>query len=403
MSLSGSGSPSAGGDGELPPGTPPGRTERPVSVVHVIESGDTSGLFRGFARHHDPSRWTVSFVTLQDPETGFAGDLRAVGVEAYGLGVSRRREMVRATRELLGLLRRRRPAVVHAHLFRPSLVAMTAGWLARVPVRVVTRHHSDYHTRAGRWLPVVLDRWATLLAHRVVAVSEHVRRSMMEEEQAAASEVVTIPNGVDAERFRTPDPDRASRLREELAGPGERVILAPARLHPEKGHPTLFQALERLVESGLDIRLWVAGQGPFERQYREQVEGLGLVSRVDFLGFRPDVAALMMAADAVAVASEAEAFGLVVLEARALGRAVVATRVGEIPRLLDEGRAGILVPPGDPVALAEGLARVLTDPLVRSALEDRGGAHLLEEWSMEGMVRRYEELYDEIRRQRATR
>lgn len=365
-------------------------------VLHVVESGDTSGLFRGFARHHDRERWAVSFVTLEDPEPGFAADLEELGVTVSGLGVRGRADLPGAAVRLAARLRRQRPAVVHAHLFRPSLVAMVSAVVARVPARIVTRHHSDYHTRTGRWLPVALDRLITFLAHRVVSVSDHVRHSMEEEEGLEPEKVVTIPNGVDAGRFQKPRPERAAELRGKLAESGEQVILVPARLHPEKGHVHLFRALELLASSGVDCRLWVAGEGPFETDYREEVAALGLEDRIDFLGFRPDVADLMAAADVVAVPSVAEAFGLVALEARVMSRPVVASRVGAIPELLEEGRAGLLVPPGDPAELARALRRILTEPELADALEAAGGRHLLEDWSLETMVRRYEGVYIDL-------
>lgn len=372
----------------------------PARVVHVVERGDTSGLFRGFARYHNRCRWQPDFVTLGVPDGQFRRDLAAMGVEVSGLEAVTRRDLPGVSIRFARWLARCRPRVVHAHLFEPALVAMTAACLARIRVRVVTRHHSDYHTRTGRWLPVALDRYTTFLAHRVVAVSRHVRRTMLEEEGADPDRVVTIPNGIDEERFVRVDSGDAKTLRERLSDPGEAVVVHPARLHPEKGQDVLFRAVDRLVRGGWNLRLWVAGDGPYRRRYEEMVAGLGLSSRVDFLGFRDDVASLMKASDVVVVPSRAEAFGLVVLEARALGRAVVATRVGAIPELLEGGEAGWLVAPGDEVALAEGLGQILARPELRRFLEERGGGQVLQRWSLRGMVEEYEALYEAVFKER---
>src|SRR4030095_10611604 len=110
------------------------------------------------------------------------------------------------------------------------------------------------------------------------------------------------------------------------------------------------------------VRLLVAGTGPFDGDYRKQVQAAGCEDIVSFLGFRKDSADLMAAADLVILPSVAEAFGLAITEALYIGTPVVATRVGGIPEIVDDGVDGVLVPPGDSVALADAIADLLNDP-----------------------------------------
>jgi glycosyltransferase involved in cell wall biosynthesis len=300
---------------------------------------------------------------------------------------------------LAGFLRRERVDILHTHLFEPSVMGLPAGVLARTPGRVMTRHYSDYHTRIDKHWHVRLDQMCTRLSHRVVAVSEHTREHMVRVEGAPAEKIRVIKNGIDFDRVKPSGPEAVGRVRGDLATGDAHLLLVPARLHPEKGHSHLFRALPAL-RSKLQRRLVVllAGAGPFEAAYRDEVRQLGCEEMVRFLGFRRDITDLMCAADLVVVPSVAEAFGLVLAEALYLGRTVVATRVGGIPEIVDDGLDGILVPPGDSAALADAIARLLEHPEERNRLAGAGRRKVEQRFSFEAMTRAYEALYEELAR-----
>lgn len=376
----------------------------PVRLAHLVEWGDTSGFFTQLARYHDRTRFDVRFLTLKPADPAFREAVGEHGVEVESLDRSSRWGYPAAVLELVRRLRAEGVQLLHTHLFDPSVVGLAAGWTARTPARIVTRHHSDYHTRLGKRAHVALDRLCTRLAHRVVAVSEHTRRVLLEEEGAPPEKVVTIPNGVDPERVRPPGPEAVASARRELGMEGRLTLLVPARLHPEKGQPHLFEAVARMPEGGPEggpekarpLRVLVAGAGPFLESYREQVRGLGLDGTVSFLGFRPDVTTLMAAADLVVLPSVAEAFGLVLVEAIALGTPVVASRAGGIPEVVEDGVEGLLVPPGDPEALAAALESLRADPERLRRLREGCGPGILERFDFRRMVRRYEALYEDV-------
>ena len=149
----------------------------------------------------------------------------------------------------------------------------------------------------------------------------------------------------------------AERVRQEFAAQDAYLLVVVARLHPEKGHEYLFQAMARLKgQTDRRVLLLVVGTGPFDQAYREQVRTLGCEEQVRFTGFRRDVPDLMAAADLVVLPSVAEAFGLVLTEALYLGTPVVATRVGGIPEIISDGIDGVLVPPANSEALAKTIA-----------------------------------------------
>jgi glycosyltransferase involved in cell wall biosynthesis len=262
----------------------------------------------------------------------------------------------------------------------------------------MTRHYSDYHTRIHKTWHTRLDRMCTRLAHSVIAVSHQTRRVMLEEEQAPATKVVVIHNGIELSRVAAPSGPEVAALRRELdLGDDVAVLSVVARLHPEKGQEYLFRALPQLLaETGGRLRLLVAGTGPFREAYEREVSALGVEGAVRFLGFRTDVARILAASDVVVLPSLAEAFGLVLAEAMAMRRAVVATRVGGVPEIVQDGVSGILVPPGSPKALADAISSLLRDPLRREQLGEAGRRRVVETFRFETMMKRYEALYEAL-------
>jgi glycosyltransferase involved in cell wall biosynthesis len=307
-----------------------------------------------------------------------------------------------ALARLASYLRRARIDLIHVHLFDPSIVGLIAGVFARTPVRVMTRHYSDYHTRVNKRWHVRLDQLCTSLSHQVIAVSEHTADVMRNEEHAPAEKLRVIHNGIDFSRMELSSPDAAERIRREYAPNGEFLLLQVARLHPEKGHEFLFKALPSVVaQVERPVRLLVAGMGPFEAEYKRQVRELGLDDLVIFTGFRRDIPDLMAAADVMVLPSVAEAFGLALTEAIYLGTPVVATHVGGIPEIIRDGVDGLLVPPGSPEALTAALVRVLRDPELRQSLAKDGRQWVADRFRFETMVRQYEDVYDELFKSKA--
>jgi glycosyltransferase involved in cell wall biosynthesis len=320
------------------------------------------------------------------------------GVEVVSLDASSRLAYTRALPATVGALRRLGIDILHTHLFEPSVVGLIAGTLASVPVRVMTRHYSDYHTRIRKTWHTRLDRMCTRLAHSVIAVSHQTRRVMLEEERAPAAKVVTIHNGIDLSRVVAPSQQEVADFRRELdLSDDVAVVAVVARLHPEKGQEYLFRALPRLLAAtGGKLRLLVAGTGPFREAYEREVSALGVGATVRFLGFRADVTRILAASDVVVLPSVAEAFGLVLAEAMAMQRAVVATRVGGIPEIVADGVTGILVPPASPTALADAIWLLLRDPARRAQLGEAGRRRVIESFRFETMMKRYEGLYERL-------
>src|SRR5262249_49724600 len=154
----------------------------------------------------------------------------------------------------------------------PSVIGLLAGQLAGAPLRVMTRHYSDYHTRIHKKWHVRLDQLCTRLCHGVIAVSQHTADHMVSEEGAPREKLQVVLNGIDFDRVKLSSPDARERIRREFAAEDEILLLIVARLHPEKGHHYLFEALPEIARRAhRPVRLLVAGAGTFEAAYRDEV------------------------------------------------------------------------------------------------------------------------------------
>lgn len=367
------------------------------SVLHFAQDADTSGFFPQLARWHDRSRYKMYFATLNPIAPWLKDYMESQGVQCFSCDCRHRAAYLLGMFRLAQFLRRERIDILHTHLFEPSVIGLHAGVLARTPMRLVTRHYSDYHTRINKKWHVRLDQLCTRLSDGVIAVSQHTADHMIEIEGAPRDKVHVVLNGIDFDRAKPSGPDAEERIRREFAAEDSYLLLIVARLHPEKGHHYLFEALREIrLRVDRPVRLLVAGTGPFDAAFRQEVRALGCEDIVSFLGFRKDAADLMTTADLLILPSVAEAFGLALTEALYLGTPVVATRVGGIPEIVDDDVDGVLVRPADSKALADAIIELLNDSERRQRMAGAGRGKIVSRFRFENMVRSYEAIYAQL-------
>jgi len=263
------------------------------------------------------------------------------------------------------LLRSLRPEVVHWHAARAHAIGALASLLDPGPIRVLSRRvvfpvRGSIGSRLLYALPV----------DRIAAISGAVRDALVRS-GVDARRIDVVPSGV--EPSPAPDAARRSELRRALGcGEGDVAAIVVSALAPGKGHENLLRAAAVARETSPGLKLWVAGEGPLEAGLRAQARALGLEPRVQFLGFRTDIQLLLHAADFFCLATQSEGLGSSILEAMSAGLPVVATRVGGVPEIVEDGVTGILVPASDPAALAIALARMAGDRGLRETMGVRG-------------------------------
>jgi glycosyltransferase involved in cell wall biosynthesis len=367
-----------------------GAAER--TVLHVLDywrNLDTP-YFRSILGRHSPT-YDVAFCLLSERPHGSWG-AGPFGDRIVTLGSRSPWHHPWAAVRLAAWLRRHRIGLVHAHFFYPTLVALTAAKLASVPM-VYTRHHSDHNIRLNKPLHVRVDGWCGRLADRAIAVSEATKRLMVDVEGVAARQISVVLNGMDPPP--SPTTDEMNGVRAELIPEGTRVCLMIARLHEEKGHRVLFEAIPFVVGRIGPVLCLLAGEGPHRETLEAEARALGVAECVRFLGQRRDVPALIAVADVVVLPSLAESFGYALVEAMSLGRPVVASDSGGIPEVVADEETGLIAAKGDAEALARALVRVLAD----RALADRlgnAGRRRAALFSFDRMIKGYEDVYRQV-------
>jgi glycogen synthase len=270
-------------------------------------------------------------------------------------------------RAALPVLRRWRPNVVHAHDW---LVAQSAITLAQVTgAPLVTTVHATEAGRHQGWLPQPVnlaihsvERWLVHRSTLVITCSTAMRAEAVRLFEPAAEQVVVVPNGIDAARWRVAGAARtAARARFDSAAP---LLMFAGRLVHEKGVQTLLDAVRPLWAHHPGLRLAVAGTGVHEQALHARARRLRIARLVDWLGFVPEdsLAALLAAADVAIVPSLYEPFGIVALEAAAAHTPLVVARTGGLADLVADGVATDSFAVGDSVELAAAVGRVLADP-----------------------------------------
>ncbi len=311
--------------------------------------------------------------------------------------------------ELARYMRHLRCHVVHTHLFGADVLGGLAATLVRVPVRVSTIHGTYWLADAEPGTrPVRRDlmsrgyRTVYGLFDRVVAVAERVAEDLVERPGVAvrSDKITVIRNGLEDARS-LPASLSVQADREGLGLPsGGAAIVTVANFFATKGHRVLLEAIPHVLIEHPSATFVLVGDGPLFAEIRRSVEGSRFAGRVRFVGGDPAPQRFLALADVIVLPSLSEGLPLVLLEALGFGKPVVATSVGGVPEVIEHGRNGLLVPPGEAVALAGAINEVLARPSLAHALGSAGHRTVLSDFSAEAMVRSTERLYLDIARAR---
>jgi glycosyltransferase involved in cell wall biosynthesis len=331
-------------------------------------------------------RWLAYFEERPDAADVMVDDFRATGVTTVDLA-ARGRNDPKALWRLGALLRRERFDIVHAHSLRAELAA--AFWAASVTPRprlVRSIHNTDPlydHPVLGR-----LGSWSASKMDRIVVISDAVGEFARDHLGPAAAAVQRIYYGIDPADYPC----------ERTEPPKTMKLAIVARLAAQKGHHVLLEAIRDVAHSIPSVHLLVIGHEDdlTIAELQGYARQLDIVDNVTFLGFRADIAQLTRDVDLFLLPSLWEGFGLVLIEAMALGLPVVASRVGPIPEVVLDGETGKLVPPGNAAALAQAIRELLESPDTTLTMGQRGRERVEREFSVRMMMDQIERLYSEL-------
>jgi glycosyltransferase involved in cell wall biosynthesis len=305
----------------------------------------------------------------------------------------------RAAREVAGHLRRLGADIVCCSGYKPDVI----GWLAarQVGIPVVSVSHGWTAATLKVRLYEALDRLILRWMDCTVCVSEgqaaRVRRAGV-----PAERLVLIRNAIKADDYRKANPADAARLRSLFPRPPRRVVGAAGRLSPEKGFSQLIEAAALVRQTDPGIGFVLFGDGPLRAELARQLAARGLEENFILAGFRADLERDLPHLDLLALPSFTEGLPVILLEACAAALPVVATAVGGIPEVVQDGVTGYLVPPKNPGLLARRILDVLASEADRRAMGERGRQRIQEHFTFEAQSLQYQRLFTRLTRQRRT-
>ncbi|HZO60957.1 MAG TPA: glycosyltransferase [Solirubrobacterales bacterium] len=371
---------------------------RVVTLVDRLGTGGAERLAIQTTTRLDPERFDRTLCASRRFDVAMSkahvsnalADLEAAGVRVMGLKRTSARQLW-AWWPFYRFLRRERIDVLHAHKFGSNLWGTVIGRLARVPVIVAHEHTWSFE---GQPLRRFGDREVIARGSSAfIAVSREDRRRMIEIEGIDPEDVMFLPNGIPA-----PPPPTGADVRAELGiSPDAPVIGTVSVMRPQKALDVLLRATRKLVGEFPALKVLIAGEGDMREALGELTEELGIGDNVMFLGVRTDVPDVLAALDIAVSSSDFEGSPLSVMEYMEAARPVVATRVGGVPDLIDDGVHGLLVERQDPDAFAAAVARLLRDPAGAAEMGRRGQERRRAEFDIDVMVKRLEQLYTELR------
>jgi L-malate glycosyltransferase len=344
-----------------------------------LESGGTERQMVELLRRLSPQQWEIHLACIHARGSWFARAAEASAtVTEFPIYGFRRPDTCRQAWAFCRWCTQHRITIVHTADLYTNIFALPAAALARVPVRVGNRR-GLYDDLAPAYVRV--QRAAFSCAHAIVANSS-ATAGQLRREHISERKIALIPNGLDVDLFARPLPRHTRR----------RVIMV-ANLRPEKGHDILIDAAVHVLRQYPDARFELAGGGPEQGAIEARLGERGIGEAFTLLGEREDVPALLANSDIVVLPSRTESLPNAVLEGMAAGLPVIASRVGGIPDVIDDGRTGLLFPVCDVQALAARLCQVMADGTLGTRLGDAARAEVRARYSFDRMVSATETLY----------
>jgi glycosyltransferase involved in cell wall biosynthesis len=297
---------------------------------------------------------------------------------------------IRALLEIRTAIRKARPDIVHTHTSKAGFLGRLAARQERVPRIVHTPHghvfHGYFSPRVTRGI-ILLERLAARWTDRIVTLTDAEADQHLALGIGRREQFVTIPSGVDLESVLAAVSHRVV--------PSGKIIGTVGRLAAVKGHEYLLRAMPIILKQHPDSSVVLVGDGEERQALQDLSKSLGVAHAVHFTGHREDVAALIAGMDVFVLPSLNEGMGRVLVMAMALGKPIVASRTGGVPELLGNGEAGVLVPPGNPDALAAVVNDLLANPERAKPLAE-AGRRRAPLYSTRVMIESLEKLYREL-------
>ncbi len=364
---------------------------RIIYLITDLDVGGAENSLYQLVTHLNRKKFSPVVYSLTG-EGKIAEKLRGKGIEVSCLG-ARNKFDITVFFKLIKLLRNKKPHILHTYLFHANFVGRIAGWISCIPIIIsavrVAEEERPHH--------LYLDMLTQWMVDKEVCVSKEVEKFMRTKAKISSSKLMTVYNGIDLSCFHSLQDEEKNKKREELSISKFNSVLGTiARLTTQKGLAYLLKAFQLILKSSPDCCLLIVGKGPQKQKLEKLSEELGITSSVKFLGFREDAIGIINTMDVFILPSLWEGMPNVILEAYALGKPVVATRVGGAEEIIKHGDTGFLVPPRDCKSLARSIKLLLENSKIREEFGTKGKELVNNNFSLDRMVKDTEKLYEEL-------
>ena len=369
-----------------------------IKILFIITSSGIGGAEKILcytATGLDYNKYDISVCSLKK-KGEIAADLEKRGIEVCCLHMGGRESSLGWLSSIIALIRlfpyliRIRPTIIHSFLFRANILARIAGYLTGIPiiissVRVMGGEKKYFH---------YVEMITSFMVDHYVAVSESVKRYIIDKSRISNEKISVIYNGVN---IKSQDNTYGQKVKVPLTIENEdRILMTVGRLHKQKGHCYLIQAVSKVRKEFPKVKLLVTGEGEEENNLKKLVKSLDLTNEVIFAGLRSDIEGILPMAEIFILSSLWEGLPNALLEAMAAGKPVVATKVGGIPEIVVHGETGILIHPRDHDALAIAIIDLLQNRLKAKDMGEAGRIRAGKRFSIYKMIEKTENLYQEL-------
>ncbi|MCM8764954.1 MAG: glycosyltransferase [Candidatus Omnitrophica bacterium] len=352
-------------------------------ILYILPSeeiGGTEKMVAILAKGISKFRFQPVVLTLQK-RGSFHKMLDADYIRNYFLDVKRR--PLQAIGKLLFIILKEKPCIMHSFLFTGNMFAKCLRIFCWIPL-VCSQRSTDDWKRAVHWK---LEKFTNFLCSIIISNSKAGKRVLIEKTGVTPLRIKVIPNGIDLEQIREKLKLVKSFYHTEI------IIGSIGNLRKAKGYDVLIEAAEIICKKRKDIRFEILGKGPLETHIRAKIHKLNLGEFVKLYGFTEDVYNYIINFDIVVIPSIWEGFPVVALEAMACGKPIIATNVGDLPEIVENGTTGIIVEPGKPKALAAAILTLISNKDMRQMMGNNA-LRRVEEFSSDTMVSQYGKIYD---------
>lgn len=360
-----------------------------MQIVHDLNFGGMQRVVVDLCLNIDRSRFKMHVCCLQELGPN-AKELEYKGIPLFFI---RKKPGVDyfLPFKLRKLFLRQSIQIVHTHGINPFFYGTIGAKLARVPLTIQTDHARGHFPVARKeMISEMVQSW---FVDRIVAVSEGVKADLVKYEHIRPEKIQVIYNGIDGSKYRVKI-DTAKKRKELGIDKDDKVVGVGVRLSKQKGISYLIEAVSLLIKIIPEIKLLIVGDGEYKINLKKLSKKMGIKDNVIFTGFRFDIPELLQIMDVYVLPSLWEGHPLVLLEAMAAGKAIVASIIPGNKETVDHGYSGFLVPPKNPKELSHALKKLLVNEDIRNKIGLAGYEKFNNQFTLHKMINEYQNLYE---------